>query len=67
MRDRFKGNHASQSPRRHTEHVEAKRRGRADWYESYRLRIARVEQAWGFSAGGEAPDSGLSDEEENQP
>jgi heme-degrading monooxygenase HmoA len=31
-----------------TEHLEAQRQGRARWYESYELRIARVERAYGF-------------------
>lgn len=29
------------------EHVEAQRRGRADWYAGYRVRVARVERAYG--------------------
>jgi heme-degrading monooxygenase HmoA len=32
----------------HTEHLEAQREGRARWYTSYDLRIARVERAYGF-------------------
>ena len=31
-----------------TEHVAAQREGRARWYESYEMRIARVERAYGF-------------------
>jgi heme-degrading monooxygenase HmoA len=30
------------------EHAVAQREGRARWYESYDLRIARVERAYGF-------------------
>jgi heme-degrading monooxygenase HmoA len=30
------------------EHAEAQREGRARWYDSYDLRIARVERAYGF-------------------
>ena len=30
------------------EHATAQREGRARWYESYDLRIARVERAYGF-------------------
>lgn len=29
------------------EHAEAQRRGREEWYASYRLRVARVERAYG--------------------
>jgi hypothetical protein len=32
----------------HAEHAAAQREGRARWYESYDLRIARVERAYGF-------------------
>jgi len=30
------------------EHAEAQRRGRADWYQRYRVRIATVEREYGF-------------------
>jgi heme-degrading monooxygenase HmoA len=30
------------------EHLHAQMRGRSEWYESYRVRIARVERAYGF-------------------
>jgi len=33
--------------RDHDEHVAARARGRADWYEHFELRIARVERAYG--------------------
>lgn len=32
-----------------TEHLDAQREGRARWYESYDLHIARVERAYSFS------------------
>lgn len=35
---------AIQAWRDHAEHREAQRRGRADWYRAYALRIARVER-----------------------
>ena len=30
------------------DHAEAQRRGRADWYAAYRVRIAKVEREYGF-------------------
>ena len=30
------------------DHLEAQRRGRADWYKAYRTRIAKVERDYGF-------------------
>ena len=33
------------------EHAAAQREGRARWYESYNVRVARVERAYGFDAG----------------
>jgi heme-degrading monooxygenase HmoA len=30
------------------EHQEAQRRGKETWYDAYRLRISKVEQAYGF-------------------
>ncbi|QBK04949.1 antibiotic biosynthesis monooxygenase [Hylemonella gracilis] len=33
--------------RRHAEHQVAQAQGRAQWYEHYELRVARVERAWG--------------------
>ena len=32
-----------------TEHLDAQREGRARWYESYELHIARVERAYSFT------------------
>ena len=32
--------------KRNAEHLEAQRRGRAEWYESFDLRVARVERAY---------------------
>jgi len=34
--------------KQHTEHAEAQRRGRADWYAAYEVRVAKVERAYGF-------------------
>ena len=34
--------------KRNVEHAEAQRRGRADWYSAYRVRIAKVEREYGF-------------------
>ena len=35
--------------RSHPEHLEVQERGRADWYERYEFRVARVERAGAFS------------------
>jgi heme-degrading monooxygenase HmoA len=32
------------------DHAQAQRRGRADWYQAYRVRVARVEREYGFGA-----------------
>jgi heme-degrading monooxygenase HmoA len=37
--------------KRHVDHAEAQRRGRADWYSAYRVRIAKVEREYGFERG----------------
>ena len=34
--------------KRVADHLEAQRRGRADWYKAYRTRIAKVEREYGF-------------------
>ncbi|MFK0279624.1 antibiotic biosynthesis monooxygenase family protein [Streptomyces sp. NPDC090499] len=34
-----------------TEHRAAQRRGRAEWYESYTLHVAKVERSHGFTRG----------------
>ena len=34
--------------REHDEHAAARARGRADWYDHFELRIARVERAYGM-------------------
>jgi len=34
--------------KRQAEHLEAQRRGRAEWYESFTLRVAKVERAYGM-------------------
>jgi len=36
---------AIESWREHPDHIEAKSRGRSDWYDWYELRIARVDRA----------------------
>lgn len=35
--------------KRQVDHLAAQRRGRADWYRRYAVRVARVERAYGFS------------------
>lgn len=40
--------------RRHIEHVAARDQGRAQWYAHYELRIAKVERAYGWDAGGDS-------------
>jgi heme-degrading monooxygenase HmoA len=37
--------------KRNVDHAEAQRRGRADWYSAYRVRIAKVEREYGFEKG----------------
>jgi heme-degrading monooxygenase HmoA len=37
--------------RNHAEHAEARARGRAEWYQHFELRIARVERAYGMHTG----------------
>lgn len=34
--------------KKNVDHAEAQRRGRADWYSAYRVRIAKVEREYGF-------------------
>ncbi len=34
------------------EHAATRARGRADWYQRYQLRVARVERAYGWAQGG---------------
>ncbi len=36
--------------RRHPRHVEAKKRGRERWYQSYSVAICKVERQWQFQA-----------------
>ena len=38
--------------KRNVDHLAAQKQGRAMWYETYALRIARVERAYGFTATG---------------
>ena len=33
----------------HAEHIHARNRGRAEWYKSFKVRIARVERDYGFN------------------
>ena len=35
--------------KRNVDHLAAQRLGRQDWYQTYELRIARVERAYGFA------------------
>lgn len=35
--------------KRNVDHIAAQRLGRQDWYQTYELRIARVERAYGFA------------------
>ncbi len=44
----FETEEAVRAWRAHPEHVEAQGRGRREWYERYRVRVARVERAYGF-------------------
>ena len=37
--------------KRNTEHITAKQNGREKWYESYKVRICRVEREYGFEQG----------------
>ncbi len=39
-----------QAWRKHVEHTVARERGRAEWYSTYALRVARVERASTFTA-----------------
>ncbi|MFI2370057.1 antibiotic biosynthesis monooxygenase family protein [Streptomyces sp. NPDC018833] len=36
---------------RDLEHREAQRRGRAEWYESYSVHVAKLERSYGFERG----------------
>lgn len=38
--------------RNHAEHADARARGRAEWYEHFELRIAKVERAYGMRHAG---------------
>jgi len=44
--------------RRHAEHQEAQRRGRAGWYRAYQLRVRRVEREYGFGPDAHPGDGG---------
>lgn len=41
--------------KREAEHSEARRRGRAEWYARFELRVAKVERAYGNAAQAPAP------------
>ena len=38
--------------RRHAEHAATREQGRARWYAHFEIRVARVERAYGWDAGG---------------
>lgn len=38
--------------KQHVEHIEAQRRGMAEWYDHYEVRIARVERSYGRALKG---------------
>ena len=40
--------HAITAWKRNVEHAEAQRRGRSEWYKSFRLRICKVERDYGL-------------------
>lgn len=44
--------------RRHIEHAPVREQGRAQWYQHYELRIARVERAYGWDMADGAGDPG---------
>ena len=44
----FESEEAIAAWKRHGEHAPARERGRAEWYEGYEIRVARVERAYGW-------------------
>jgi heme-degrading monooxygenase HmoA len=44
----FESEEAIAAWRRHAEHVPAREQGRAEWYEGYEIRVARVERSYGW-------------------
>lgn len=44
----FESEEAIAAWRRDAEHAPARERGRAEWYEGYEIRVARVERAYGW-------------------
>lgn len=48
----FESEEAILAWRRNVEHTAARERGRAEWYEHFELRIARVERAYGWDREG---------------
>ncbi|HXS73100.1 MAG TPA: antibiotic biosynthesis monooxygenase [Rhodanobacteraceae bacterium] len=44
----FESEDAIAAWKRNTEHAPARERGRAEWYEGYEIRVARVERAYGW-------------------
>ena len=39
--------------RENLEHIQARERGKREWYESFRVRVARVERDYGFRFSGQ--------------
>ena len=48
----FESEEAIAAWRNHAEHAAARARGRAEWYEHFELRVARVERAYGMRHAG---------------
>ena len=48
----FESEEAILAWRRNAEHAAARERGRAEWYEHFELRIAKVERAYGWNREG---------------
>ena len=47
----FRDEEAIAAWQRDIEHQAAQKRGRAEWYESYRVHVAKVERSYGFERG----------------
>jgi len=50
----FESEEAIAAWRNHAEHADARARGRAEWYEHFELRVAKVERAYGMHHGSPA-------------
>ena len=48
----FESEQAIAAWRNHAEHADARARGRAEWYEHFELRVAKVERAYGMRRPG---------------